>query len=1125
MKKRMDYKAMVIGTFAILAAYIILFMPISFATDVSIYFGTTKLAEAELDPEDKILINVNTDDDDDEVTITVSNNTASHQLSQVVIYKCQGLGPADCISTKTPDSFSGNTQRTYGWSELADTTTGYPQTGYLIVLVELPGAVGTWNGFIYKIYKYDQHSGFDPVESKSLSNIDLYSLSGDSSLINKIGDFIETNGMIPFNPDWTIKVVLTGAMGFHEIYSSNPPAGFLTETETNYELTGLFSNYSLAFPLVGSEFYNPITFNLNPSYTCGNGNCESGLGEHSGNCCYDCGCYVGHYCDLNLGCRGENIIGLGLVGQQQTGIEDCRSEHMINVHAEVIGAPTGMVVTGQYYKLGSQQTQAAVCTESGGVYDCPITVPADPGCSGGDYELGPNSLIFNISYPDGPNTKTQTLTKPFPDIVVGSWTCGLAGCEATIGEDWSNCCYDCPCTGENEYCDYYEGNFSSTRCMPDLMDVNLQVLDVDPTDFYVYNGVTGDSITFLAQITNKPRSLSPLITPGCSISCFTDESAPCTVSCGVSCSSLASQSPGIYNSTCSMSFYISDYAETETYHLQTALNYNITYENGSSADIDRTLSNEFAEIVVHEHWCGDGVCTSDESPDSCCFDCACPSGQYCDTQNPDQPNASDMCRPLGPIDLSISQPHPLEFLDSMFQHAIDVSVHINNTPSSAALSPVCSFAGGDVMCSASCQPIDSSGDSICEIIVPSMDYKTSPYYDNTTNRIILSSNTLDMVLEFSDGFSTANKSFAFSIPTVRIEPTFHCGNDECEVQFNESWQNCCIDCPCLDANEYCYTDQLSNLAGQCFDANEINLVLTGVDPAVPNCTIQYYRERCQFMRPLNIRAVVPRAPDDMEVITEFYEFDGTNHDLLCYSDPHGQNENYTCATVLPPIDGEDGGELDMDFRLWLTVRYTANGTTRVQNISAAIPDFGVNRVKSERVMACERVKDELDSKEAKLERDKTMLYVFLGIATAIATYICWSAYTCCAATPACGACAWLTILCGIALMVVGCIGGMLNSKVEQLQSEVEQLEQQEMTLCQASDAAGLRSALGGVKDTGMSMLGITLGVVCAVGAIVAMNGLGQMISAPPAPSGVPPGANQPQFPQFNQISGERMLLV
>ena len=1060
----MRYGIIAMQVAAIMVCYIMLNIPVVIATnsniDVKIYLGDSLLETTMISPNSYIQVHVSPNSGTNKVTISVSNKT-SKQIIKAVIYKCGGLDPVACMSS-SPETFTGNMQKEYDWSELADTTMNYPQTGHIIILVEMAGTSSEWYGYHYRLYKHDQYSGFDPVFSDNIDYVKIHAQTSDMAA--KIKDFINTRKMIPMNPAWVKDAWLKHATGFYELTSDDPPAGFQTETNSSYIITGIEGEYSFAFPIKSGSIRNPVVFNMNPSFTCGNGNCESGLGENSVNCCYDCSCSFGQYCDIDVGCRSMGIVSLDLVGQQQTGISNCYVPHNINIYVKIVGAPTGMTILNQSYKLGSNPVQPTTCVNTGSSYNCPLTVPADPMCSGDSYVLGPNTISFGIRYQDGPDMREKEVSTSFPNVVVSSWTCGNGACEASLGEDDSNCCYDCPCLGQGRYCDMEPGNMSSVRCMNDLTDNNLQISNVAPIHFYTHQ--PGDTVSLGISITSKPRGLSGM-SPSCSMECTRDDSVPCTASCTISCTEKPSQNPNVYNSTCTMSFSISGYNQTVDYTLYPRLTASVGYRNGTET-ISKTLSNTFATLFIGAHWCGDGTCNPDESPGGCCYDCACPSGQYCDTKDTAYHTQGDTCKPMSGIGMEVSDIGPVDFTDSTYQHIMDFSVSVTNVPRGAEVHPVCRLAGGSVQCASTCSDINASGVSVCNIVIPSINYKTTPHYNNASNRILLDQNSVNISLDFNNGSSVASKSVLIDIPQISIEPTFHCGNGLCEWDLGEAYDNCCVDCTCPSADEYCYTGV--NLAGQCLKSSQIYLMFDGMEPDPITCTIMQLEGDCIFVDPLLMSTHVMNPPDDMEVISSWYTQGNDTRDVNCVE---GDNASYTCSMTMDTVEDSTEGSTKSDGMITLTISYTRNNTRVTQNITASFA-VTATRIKSDYVKSCEAQIEKLEEQEAKMKKNKQIIQMILAAMWGIAIVLL---IICIVSEGSCEWCceAWPWFMC-----IAACVTGILLPVLSQVEGKIQEIKAQREATCNTDNFAGLSSSNMNSFDIGGLLIGAVMGIVCII---------------------------------------------
>lgn len=1054
---RLNCGLLALEIIAIFASYLILFLPITAATNINIYFGSWKQTST-IEPDVEVISSV-TKDSGDSYTVTVRNAT-SRKILRTVVYKCKNTDPGACVTATVPETFTGNMMKSYNWDQIADTSLGLPQTGYIIIFVELEGAVNTWYGLRYRLRKtvYD----YEPVYNWDISNVDVYAQT--SNMVGKIKSFIDSNGMIPFNPTWTSSAEISSASGVMEVYSDTPPTNFAANIEMPAILTGLSNTYSIAFPQVSGEYYNGITFYNNPSYTCGNGNCESALGESSASCCVDCPCTSSYqYCDAGTGvCMNDNMIRLEQVGQQQTGIQNCNQQHVINIHVKINSAPSDATVVGQYYKLGSQPAQATTCTESSGVYDCPVTIPADPNCAGSSYVLGPNILTFTISYMNGTAIKTKDISTSFPDVTVGSWTCGNGVCESGLNENEANCCYDCHCTGLNQYCDF-SGDYSLVQCRAELTNNDLSILNVNPIYFYTQSAA-GSTISLDTKINNKPAGLTSIV-PSCSATCLTEGGLSCSSSCNVLCST-SGQDPLLHEDSCSITFQISNYNQTEKYYLYPTITYSITYNNGSGS-VAASLNNAFTTITVDKHWCGDKICSPDEDASGCCFDCTCPDGQYCDVQNTGSFTAGDTCKAIDAVSASIVPPPVTAFDDSMFTHVMNVDSNFINAPSDALLVPACSFASGDpgIPCSVSCSAIDTSGCSQCIVTIPSIDYMNSSHFDSINNRILLTNNMLNISLSFSNGSRITNRLFVFNLPDLTINVTYHCGTGGCEANLGETVDNCCIDCGCRNANEYCYTG--GYLAGQCLDSDQLYLIFDDIFPKPFKCTITQVGDDCVFTQSLGIRAHIPNQPDDLQLVANKYESRGKTWNANCIET--NEPGNYSCSVLLEDINDSTEGSQSIDGILAFSVSYTTNGTKTVKNMSAPFL-VNVTKRKSDYVKSCEaqlaELDDQLDGLKDNEKLIETILYVFISVTISLCIVCIW-------VRPACKLCEW-----GICL--TACIAGILLPMLSDIEGKIEEVRMQRQTTCATSDFGGLSSANSDAFDTGNLVLTIAAAIVCLV---------------------------------------------
>ncbi|MCK4714449.1 MAG: hypothetical protein KAT35_02655, partial [Candidatus Aenigmarchaeota archaeon] len=525
----------------------------------------------------------------------------------------------------------------------------------------------------------------------------------DIGLLSTIREFIKNRFMIPANTDWISRVVLKGASSLYEIsmdgegdISSQPNNAGYQEIPGS-EVSSVSRDYSFMLPVVSSQVNSPVTLYLNPSYTCGMFGCESDRGESSSNCCLDCPCSGDYYCDSHWGCRPESGIGLSLYGSVPSGVSNCYESHDLNIPVEVQNAPSGMSLVSAWYRLRNDQHETSCIRLSGSIYSCPVTVPAMDDCTEGVFTLGPNRIGVQISFMDGAETRTMDLETGLPDITIGSFKCGQGGCEAGLGEDWENCCYDCPCPVG--YCDYETGGSKiDAYCRQNPRGSDIRAASIEPDHFSVFSE-SGKTVDMNIVISNAPRSLGVAVT-SCSTGCLKGESEEsCTATCSLrGCSELVSSDPEEYNVSCTLFLDIDNYDTESDYTLSPNLSFSLSYNNGPVM-VTRGIIQNFRDISVGAQQCGDSVCTGNENAENCCYDCPCAEdsafgpGYYCDTRNIDGPTRGvDSCKPLSGTELIIDEIGELYLEDSTHAQTITIKGHIPDPASGFAISGTCNLA-------------------------------------------------------------------------------------------------------------------------------------------------------------------------------------------------------------------------------------------------------------------------------------------------------------------------------------------------------------------------------------------------------------------------------------------------
>lgn len=1082
----MNCKLVFLEVFAIFVAYLVFSISLVSATNVKIYYnGVYQSPPVSYNPQS--LVSKSVAVEAGSVKINITNATGAVQIARVYVFNCKGLSPASCMSV-TPDTANGTFGASYPWSSVADRSSGYPQKASFVILVKAISSGKTfWTGFWQSIERSDA-STYTPSENQ-LSEIQVHAKDIDD--VASIRNFIASNKMIPFNPQWVLKAVFPVASGglfmIKASLSGIESQQFSSSGTQQNQLTSLDQDYGFAFANITGEsaIFSPITLNLNPSYNCGNNNCESQIGETSANCCMDCQCSSGSYCDVSGSCRLSSGITLSLQGTPQTTVSNCNEQHTLNITVRINNPPTSATVGSTKFRLGSGSEQATSCSggsQTGYIFSCLVAVPAVQNCNAGTYRVGPNFLNFSITYPNGNSTASKSLSASFPDITIGSYSCGNRVCESSLGENPSMCCFDCGCP--NGYCDVQPASTNGS-CRQD--PTTLQASAPSPASFYTHS--SGDSARFSAEIANSPVTLS-VAQNTCSIRCTRNDGQPCSSSCQISCSKTASSIMSVYNSSCLLSFTMPAYDSLKGYSLSPAINFSVSYKNGSSQTEQKVLSTTVPAINIGSHWCGDRKCDPDESPGSCCYDCGCPSGQYCNTQDIAVFTQGDSCRQNPRVETDSTS--STTFTSSYEEHVINITGHIDSVPSGISLVPKCAYGTSPGFpCYVSCEGNLSSGVYmfLCRIAIPEIDYNTSATYSPVTKKITFSSNSLNLTLSYNNASATARDEFSFEIPDIVINVVPKCGNQDCEKGIGENGRTCCADCGCRQdygTGYFCYQGKSPN--GECLSTSTINMRIRTIDPNPINCTIFEQGKGCSFTESLKIYPAVLNPPSDLAVVDSYYRLgnSGSYTPLTCL-ELNGKG-NYSCALALDNINKTNPGTENRTIELKITFGYSASGSTAlmVRNYSDTA-GFTVKKVYSEAVASCISQQQSIDKKIASLESDKSLytalvvVFLLLTLIFWIFTYLCYSSNSIVGGAGG-AACINYQNMAVIAGTLTACALSYILSSLDSVDQQIQQLQVQRQSICGASTFGDLSKA---TSNSGISVLGIgkiAAGVACALGA-------------------------------------------
>lgn len=1020
----MNYRNVLLGLSAIMAAALIFDLPLVGAVQINILRSPTwtKWDDADIFPESYVQKDLSVERlsgglfwSNANVLINISNTTESADIEKVYAYKCAGMGPDECADTVSPESYDAVDNQVdieiewSGNSEIVKSCSSSPNSCeefmnvFLLYKLNDDGKV-VWFGDWDRIERREHDFPLPYFYEYRIDEVGLYT---DSSWLIQSRDYVLDYLKVPFNPARVSGAVFNNANYLYELSVSSSglqdSPSFSTTNHTGDQIDSISNDYSFVFAETDSGIMSPVTLYLNPTFTCGSYGCETDKGETIANCCYDCGCNQGYYCDGGIEgtCKPESAITLGLYGTQQTSITNCNQENEINITVKIDYPPSGMSITSSEYRLNGTAYPASCEEVSPAVYRCPVTVPPMPDCQEGEYTICPNYIDFSISYPDGPGSSAKDLSVEFPDITVGSYECGQNGCESWLGENSDNCCYDCGC--ESGYCDIEIGAQPNTgTCREDIDAGDIRIM-VNNTHFHTHDPVSGDNVGITMQISNAPSSIDVTST-----SCEMECSEECDALCHVSCSEVWSSDLDVYNSSCLMTFFIDDYDPATSYSLYPTMNMTVMYNNGSAGKVVKTFSEDLSTVSIGATWCGDGVCSESEGFLSCCYDCPCPGDQYCDTKTAGQPGPYDRCR-SSDIGLVVDDLEPIEFDDYYETHYTKMKARVTNPPSSLDGTASCSFGdGNEIYCYMECERPDSSSPAHaleCNITIPVIDYKTSSFYDPNSGEIVIGPNTITYSVTYNNGSGMVSADLRDSFPDITISVKPRCGSgpgyptgleekcmpydrdEACEEDLGEDSDNCCCDCPCPE-DEYCFISSPDD-TGTCKEVSSINLYLEGFDEDARKCEIQHFdQKKCVFTESTIVAKLRIEPEADYTEAGTYFTIDGEEVWANCILESEESPRNrFSCSSILPIIKKNNEmspGTENQNVDIEMSVR---SGGMLDTSLSAR-GQITVSRIKSQVLKDLEKQKQEFDKTINKLDKTKDWLYVWVGVIVAGCTLVC-----------------------------------------------------------------------------------------------------------------------------------------
>ncbi len=863
----MNYKLFSLQLMSIAVSYLMLNLSIVSATAINIIYNGDVKETFDYDISSlvntRIFVSAKPTDigwSDPRVNVSISSGSLSNAISKIYIYKCKTLDPAACSRLK-PEEYSRSADVQFRWKDISQKTGNerYPEVANLMILIKLNGPYDTesWIGLMERIERTELRVFV--ISEDSIDSVNLYAKSEE--YVEPILSYIRNFAMIPFN--WLERVVFTNADRLYSVagsaseLDSSPPK--TTDATINSDTAdSLSKDYHLIFPETPNGVSSPLTLNLNPYYECGNSQCELGLGETKANCCYDCGCDSGFYCDASGDpstalCRSDRDISLDVVPTTSS-VSDCSSQSNLNIEMRVNNAPASMEETAEASLSIDGELYTSTCTKKfSNSFDCPFSITPPASCGKGTKTLEARDVKLTITYSDGPNKITKDLSKDSASI------------------NWN---YDCSC-GENEYCDSGEEICKSEDA------IQLSIKSETLTNFYRDGYNPGDTIDFTAKIFNAPSDAT-----------FVSASANLTLPGGrvniqtVECSNAAED----FEYDCSIYFDIVGYDPVQSYQMQLeSLRFTITYSDGASTRTKTLVSSETYPIGIPSQYCGNGNVDTGEDSSTCCLDAGCSDigeGYYCNTDK-------NACEPESGISVSVekisengtdySPSQTVELVDCSVPHDLNVTLKVSNPPGEMEFDSLSYMLGG-VGYTGTCVS-GSGGRFSCTLTVP--DTVCEDLAGET-----LQDNSLELAIKFPDGnYATKTLSLNASLPDIHITPTYHCGDGVAETNLGESSSNCCIDIPC-DEGFYCDYDKDEKPNGECIAIDNITLMIDE-----PEGQVTF--ESCEVTHKLNVKARILNKPSQMRVEQVYGQINGSQATIRCSLED--DKETYNCTMRVPKV--------------------------------------------------------------------------------------------------------------------------------------------------------------------------------------------------------------------------------
>gem|GEM_PF-5495675 len=818
------------------------------------------------------------------VNVTAAG-TPAYPLIAAYVWWCKGdPDPATCTlqSFEPMPLIDGIATVTKSWSLVADTTGSYPQTAYILVGARLQHPDGTtmWATKIHKVVRTSASVQFTHQTLLDVDAVAVHAASVDAA--TQLSSYITSYRQLPLDPARVSKIVIQSASSITTLLSNTPPYNLVSQVVGN-EIVSTGSNYVLLFPFVSGFRNAPVAVVQSSSgEVCGDNQCGNG---EKGNCCSDCPCDSGSYCTYAETCSLIDYE-LEYVSPTTLVLPTCDSTSSLPITVRLKNLPVGASTPSFSAVLGGIPQQPVCVFQGNELYRCTLVVTPPASCGSGTVISG-NTLTATFTHQTGSGKQyTTSLLTAIPTIQTG--VCGNGICDT--GED-ATCCLDCGCTGGFEC--QLQGT-TNGQCVQPFGTSNLVAVTVTPQSLLTHDPVAGTGLTVSASVLNPPEALT-LGVAGCAAACQTTDGS-CTASCTGTCS-LGANATSL---TCALNLKILNYQSGNGYTVSQTLALPFSYTTATGTT-NKLISLAVPPVGFGQVTCGNGLCDPTESRGSCCYDCPCGTGEYCEAVN-EYATLADTCQPDPELSLYLLSVSPGMFEDSSIQNKATIIGKIKEAPTSLTIERTdCGIQDTELVCSLDDCFLQGNILS-CTLTLPVFpDDPTSPIFDRDQEAYRVFAD-LDVHATYHDGPQNVAVTLSTATPELLVGAVPVCGDGVCGT--GESAATCCLDCSCIEdaafGEGFLCVPGGSDPQSLCVKEGLIGLIVYHVTPEPVKCTLSMSDKTCHFLKSIKVDLKIVGLATALQVQDVSYTFQGNEHKANCAA---GDSSNsLSCILGLPPLE-------------------------------------------------------------------------------------------------------------------------------------------------------------------------------------------------------------------------------